>query len=109
MSKTPAEIDALLIKWYDNSSFCSFWHMMVKQEGYEELISIGDPVVPRILKLINEGEIWIGYSQLLCILTKEKPDYQPEMVGGFAAFKVSDFAQSWIEWAKKKGIEIPKE
>lgn len=110
-TKTPKEIDALLEAWNDNSGFCNFWNQMIKQEGYAELVEIGQPVVPRILRLISKGEIWIGFSHLLCLLTKEQPEYTPETYGNslIAAFDVRAFAQSWLDWAVTKGIEIPND
>jgi len=103
------EIDKLLIAWEDNFSYCSIWGMMAQSVSYAKLVAIGNPVIPRVLKLLNEGKRWIGYSQLLRVLTNEEPDYKTEKVGGFSAIKVANFAQAWINWANKKGIEIPKD
>jgi len=103
------EIDLCLYEWHDQCQGFSFWHQMVKMPEYTKLMEIGQPVVSRILYLLSKGEIWIGFSFLLASITKERPKYEPEKIGTIGAFKVSELAQSWIDWAKDKNIKIPKE
>jgi hypothetical protein len=63
--------------------------------SYLQIIGMGPPVVPSLLKAVEEGEgFW--YFALKCITSREAET--PNMHGDPEAIR-----QAWIEWGKKHG------
>ena len=91
-------------EWQDEIGHCSFWHMMRRHPAAQQIVDMGPKVVPLILKKMRRDKS-IFWSMLLCEITGTKPEYEPDKVagGGFVAFDVDTFANTWLRWGVENG------
>ena len=105
MDALQEKVNLLVKEWHEGVLFHSGYCHMQKHPNYQKLLDLGTDSVPCILRIMKyEGNYWIALSFLLCDITNEKPEYEPEYEGGFGKFNVKDLANAWIDWGIKRGL-----
>lgn len=92
-----------LAKQYENDTrFHSFAHCMKKSPAYQNLVDIGEEIVPSILQGLKDNTIGgVAWFLILEAITGEIP-LKPEIENGWAKIKVEDTRQAWIKWGEKR-------
>ena len=83
-------------KWRDETAFTSSVHDLILHPSYQEIIGLGRPVLPLILKSLQQTpEFWFWALQSI---TRVDP------VPASHVGNVELMAADWIGWGKKSGI-----
>jgi hypothetical protein len=91
----PARFDALVGRWLEDTQFTSSLRDIVGHPAYQEIIAMGGPAVPLILRdLARQTRHW---SPALKAITGASP--VPKEHAG----KVALIAEDWLRWAKANG------
>ncbi|MCA3423682.1 MAG: hypothetical protein INF81_12085 [Roseomonas sp.] len=92
-----AKLDELAARWRQETSFLSSITAKVDNQWYQEIIALGPPVVPFLLrKLRQRPDYWF---EALRKLTLENPlRNRPEIRGDIRAM-----ADCWIAWGEERG------
>ena len=86
-------------EWKDQSRYLSNSAQMALLRPYQQIISMGLPVVPLILEeLHREPDQWFWALEMI---TDENP------VPAEAAGVVNLMAQAWVDWGREKSYIIP--
>ena len=86
----------LASEWKAKSRFLSNSAQMAMLKPYQQIIGMGKPVLPFILReLQHEPDQWFWALEAI---TGENPVPQE------SAGRVHEMAQSWIEWGKTNGL-----
>jgi hypothetical protein len=87
--------DRLADRWLDETAYLSSTDDTVAHPAFKEIVSMGEAVIPLILRRMEKGE---GHWFLaLSRITGEKP-YPPSAAG-----KIEQIDQAWFAWAKARG------
>ncbi|MCK4830266.1 hypothetical protein KA005_81865, partial [bacterium] len=87
----------LVNKWKEETQFSSTVLEMSMNSNYQQIIGLGPNVIPLILeRLSKNNEHWFW---ALKAITGESP--VSEQSKGI----VTEMAQAWLSWARKKGYE----
>jgi hypothetical protein len=90
---------ALAAQWKEKSRYLSNTAQMAMLKPYQQIIGMGDRVVPLILEeLQREPDHWFWALEAI---TQENP-VPPESAG-----KVGQMAAAWISWGKARGYLTP--
>ncbi len=90
-----ARFQQLAAQWKEQSRYLSNTAQMAMLKPYQQIIGMGEPVVPLILaELQREPDHWFWALEAIA---------QEDPVPVEAAGKVPLMAQAWIEWGKKQG------
>jgi hypothetical protein len=95
--------EELVAQWLENVQWLSNQSERVADPIYQQIIAMGWPAVPLLIRQIDRDLENGGPSdwfQALRSITGEDPTNRPERPNG-AIFK----AKLWLEWAKKRGIQ----
>jgi hypothetical protein len=86
----------LATQWAELTAYCSNMGALRHHPVYHELVALGEPVVPLILRELERqpSASWFG---LLAAITGEDP-VPPELAGHVAAM-----ARVWLEWGRQHG------
>jgi hypothetical protein len=85
----------LAAEWKERSRYLSNTAQMAMLKPYQQIIGMGEPVVPLILEeLRREPDHWFWALEAI---TQENP-VPPEAAG-----KVRQMAEAWVEWGKQQG------
>ena len=71
---------------------------MAKHPAYQEIINIGEPIVPLLLKDLQQNPLY--WLAALRQITQENP-VKPEQRG-----KIKQMAEAWLNWGKEKGYLV---
>lgn len=105
-SKQNPELDSELAEKF--SSLAEQWETAVEgmssttrmshHPAYQEIIQMGDKIVPLLLKELTRNPLyWLSALQEI---TGENP-IQPEQRG-----RIKQMAEAWLEWGKKQGYTV---
>ncbi|HEY7326964.1 MAG TPA: hypothetical protein VH592_04965 [Gemmataceae bacterium] len=87
---------ALVKQWKKDTETDSSITRMVRHPAYQEIISMGEPVVPLLLaELQREPDFWFAALQKI---TGADPASKA------SAGKIEELAKAWIEWGRDKGL-----
>jgi len=87
---------ALVKRWKKDTETDSSITRMIRHPAYQEIIDMGEPVVPLLLaELQQEPDFWFAALQRI---TGANP------VPKASAGKIMEMAQSWIDWGRDKGL-----
>jgi hypothetical protein len=107
---TQTEFDALAQQYNDEAGICSFQHMMIKAPAFSKLVEGGMPIVPLILKSMEQDKIGgVMWFVVLETITGERPlKYEPlehagKEIRGWVGIKVEDTHKAWLNWGRQKG------
>ena len=80
-------------KWLNETAHLSSIHMISQHPAYQEIIAMGEPAIPFIIKRlqINPGHWFVALYQI----TGED--------GGSPAQTFNEAVKNWLEWGKTKG------
>jgi hypothetical protein len=85
----------LAAQWKQESLFMSSSTAMAKLPSYQQIIALGPPVIPLLLRELERGpEHWFW---ALTVLTGASP--VPEEQRG----KTREMAQTWVQWGREHG------
>ena len=105
---TEQECRQLFDEWYQSKLHHSFHHTMCKGKQYEKLLAAGDEIVPFLLEILK-NDYWMGLQGLLRDITHEDIWAGEVVAPGWRGYKVSESAERWLEWGRKKGSQqFPK-
>lgn len=91
------KFNSLVNKWKEETQFSSTVLEMSMNSNYQQIIGLGPNVIPLILeRLSKNNEHWFW---ALKAITGESP--VSEQSKGI----VTEMAQAWLSWARKKGYE----
>jgi hypothetical protein len=69
------------------------------QPIYQELVAMGEPVIPLILAELDQ-ESNVSWFTVLAAITGENP-VPPELAG-----QVDAMARAWIDWGRQRGYAV---
>ncbi len=99
ISKPPsldARFRALVKQWKKDTETDSSITRMVRHPAYQEIIGMGEPVVPLLLdELEREPDFWFAALQKIT-----GADPVPKECAG----KIKEMAKAWIDWGRDKGL-----
>jgi hypothetical protein len=89
----------LASQWKATTRFRSNTHALQNHPVYQELVALGEPVVPLILaELAREPSVsWIT---VLAAITGENP-VSPALAG-----QVEAMARAWLDWGRQRGYAV---
>lgn len=86
---------ALVKQWKKDTETDSSIMRMIRHPAYQEIIGMGEPVVPLLLaELEHEPDFWFAALQKITGI-----DPVPRESAG----KIEEMAQAWIDWGRNKG------
>ena len=86
----------LATQWSELTAYRSNMGALRRHPVYQELIALGEPAVPLILREL-EREPSVSWFGILAAITGENP-IPPELAGHVAAM-----AGAWLEWGRRQG------
>src|SRR5271166_3493915 len=89
----------LATQWIAKSRYRSNTRAMRNHPVYQELVALGEPVVPLILAEL-ELESNVSWFTVLAGITGENP-VPPALAG-----HVDAMARAWIDWGRKRGYAV---
>lgn len=105
-SKQNPELDSELAEKF--SSLAEQWETAIEgmssttrmshHPAYQEIIQMGDKIVPLLLKELTRNPLYL--LSALQEITGENP-IQPEQRG-----RIKQMAEAWLEWGKKQGYTV---
>ena len=90
------KLDTLLQQWQDACVVLSSTSAMVAHAAYQEIIELGQPVVPLLLRQLQKEPIHL--FEALKSITGEDP-VAPEDWG-----KISAMANDWLAWGRSRNL-----
>ncbi|RUT09054.1 hypothetical protein DSM106972_011070 [Dulcicalothrix desertica PCC 7102] len=95
-ASTEATFERLVNQWRDENHGVSSTHQLSMHPAYQEIISMGEEVVPLLLKeLEKKSGQWFG---ALKSITKVDP-VSPEHKGN-----TKEMTKAWLEWGKQRAL-----
>lgn len=86
----------LAARWFEETGHLSSTRDAVMHEAYQQIIGLGAPVVPEILKAL---QTWPGqWFWALRVITREDP------VAPTDRGNVRQMAAAWLEWGRQRGL-----
>jgi hypothetical protein len=83
--------------WHQETAFLSSMTAANRHPAYQEIISLGLPVVPLLLRDMEENHThWFGALQAITGANPVPPD-----VGG----NIPKMVDAWLRWAKDNGYQ----
>ena len=89
----------LVSQWKTTTRYRSNTHALRNHPVYQELIALGEPVVPLILAEL-ERESSVSWMTVLVGITGEDP-VPPALAG-----RVDAMARAWLEWGRQRGYVV---
>jgi hypothetical protein len=86
------QFHALLATWRDETAGLSSTTKIVMNDAYQQIIGLGEPAVPLLLRELAKGPDHLGWA--LRAITREDP------VPRDAAGDVQRVADIWLEWGR---------
>jgi hypothetical protein len=86
----------LATQWKATTRYRSNIQALRNHPVYQELVALGEPVVPLILAEL-ERESAVAWFTVLAAITGENP-VPPELAG-----RVEDMARAWPNWGRQRG------
>src|SRR4051812_34011426 len=86
----------LLTLWKAATRYRSNTHALRNHPVYQELVALGEPVVPLILAELAR-ETNVSWFTVLAAITGEDP-VPPALAG-----RVDAMAQAWLDWGRQRG------
>lgn len=91
-----ARFRALAKQWKKDTETDSSILRMIRHPAYQEIIGMGEPVVPLLLaELQREPDFWFAALQKIT-----GADPVPKASAG----KIDEMAKAWIDWGRAKGL-----
>ena len=74
--------------------------------AYQQVIKMGEPVLPLIFRYMDGGKGGFWFDAL-CAITGENPTLPPEQlpVPGWVALDIKGMEQAWLQWAREQGYQ----
>lgn len=87
--------ERLADRWEEETLFLSFSDQAAAHPAHQEIVSMGQPVVPLILeRMRTRGGHWFGALQQI---TGARP-VPPESRG-----RIKEMTQAWLDWGERNG------
>ena len=86
-------------RWSEAIHYRSNTRALRKHPVYQELISLGESVIPLILEELKR-EPSVSWFTLLAEITAEDP------VPTAAAGRVDEMARAWLDWGRQRGYAV---
>ena len=86
----------LSTQWDAATRYRSNTHTLRNHPVYQELIALGEPIVPLILEEL-ERESNVSWFIVLAAITGENP-VRPALAG-----RVDAMARAWLDWRRQRG------
>lgn len=91
-----ARFHALMKQWKKDTQTDSSILRMIRHPAYQEIIGMGEPVVPLLLaELEHEPDFWFAALQQIT-----GTDPVPKASAG----KIEEMTKAWIDWGRDKGF-----
>lgn len=103
----PPELPSQLMEqWERETRIHSNSHIIMRNENCRQLVELGLPVVPYLLKRLEEEHAGLSYCHLLQEITGEDPTPEPQQLPGsdthgFVGYDVESCVRAWINWGQK--------
>lgn len=86
----------LVKQWKKDTEADSSLLRMIRHPAYQEIIGLGEPVVPLLLaELQHEPDFWFAALQKITGI-----DPVPKASAG----KIGEMTKAWIDWGRDKGL-----
>jgi hypothetical protein len=92
------KFNTLATQFIEDTAGMSSTVEMVKHPAYQEIIKIGEPIVPLLLKDLQQNPLY--WLAALRQITQENP-VKPEQRG-----KIKQMAEAWLNWGQEKGYIV---
>ena len=93
------QFQGLATQWNATTRYRSNIHALRNHPVYQELVALGEPVIPLILAEL-EREPYVSWFTVLAAITGENP-VPPALAG-----RVDAMAQAWLDWGRQKGYLV---
>lgn len=91
-----AHFRSLVKRWKNDTETDSSIVRMIRHPAYQEIIGMGEPVVPLLLaELQREPDFWFAALQKIT-----GADPVPKASAG----RIDEMAKAWIDWGRDKGL-----
>jgi hypothetical protein len=86
-------------QWVEVTRYRSNTQALRSHPGFQELVALGEPVVPMILaELTREPDV--SWLTVLTAITGENP-VPPALAG-----RVDAMARAWLDWGRQRGYAV---
>jgi hypothetical protein len=89
----------LATQWNAATRYRSNTHALRNHPVYQELVALGEPVIPLILAEL-ERESNVSWFRVLTAITGENP--LPPALSG----RVDAMARAWLDWGRQRGYVV---
>jgi hypothetical protein len=89
----------LATQWKATTRYRSNTHSLRNHPVYQELVALGEPVVPLILAEL-ERESSVSWITVLAAITGENP-VPPALAG-----RVDAMVRAWLDWGRQRGYAV---
>ena len=101
-----ATFDKLAEQVKKDTGFSSRISDRVEHPAYQQVIEMGEPVLPLIFRCMDAGKGGFWFDAL-CAITGENPTLPPDQlpVPGWVALDIKGMEQAWLQWAREQGYQ----
>ena len=94
---TEEKFQRLAALWHDETDFLSSMSAAENHPAYQEIIRLGPPVIPLLLRDLEENLThWFGALQAITGANPIPPD---------TAGNIPKMAEAWLRWARDNGYQ----
>ena len=93
--------DELVAQWERETALSSFTQFMCSYPAYQQIIEMGELVLPLVLKEVKDNGHW---HWALCVITGKNPAQDSRCVSRTGAFSTRDIratAKAWVQWGRE--------
>jgi hypothetical protein len=89
----------LAVEWNATTRYRSNTHALGNHPVFQELVALGEPVIPLILAEL-ERESSVSWITVLAAITGENP-VPPALAG-----RVDAMVRAWLDWGRQRGYVV---
>lgn len=93
-----ANFEAKTREWFEDTQWQSSIASMCAHHQFNNLVGMGEPILPLILEKMAAGDLHVHWFPLLKTISREDP--VPLHARGF----ITEMANSWLSWGKQKNL-----
>lgn len=101
---TDNHIDKLLSEWNEENGLQNSLTMVCRGEIFDQLVQVGQRLIPFLLMRIRDESPWLPYQYLLRNLSGKDIWQGKEMPNGFQAKQLCESAREWLRWGKENDL-----
>ena len=88
-----------------DTGFSSRISARVEHPAYQQVIKMGEPVLPLIFRYIDEGKGGFWFDALHAITGADPAPPKKLPAPGWVALDIKGMEQAWLQWAREQGYQ----